>query len=827
MKLTQFTIFIILLIVLIISVYFSKYLSYLSIEPFISYNYKANVDLDTAQVIVPPYSTSRSIYKVYDSIYYDPQNGNVLELFGTPYTNTVDTTGTSLTNMILMPRVGSLVVEYDASQTNGFTNVAESNYLNAAMTSTYTSWYYPNSSNISAKLASSIEYQVFCFPWKMDSVIFVNDIMKKMTVGLYGYMGSNLPDGLVKSINYNMTYQSSSNSDYNQYTNSSIDGYNVTGSKIYNIFYNTWFDTTNGVIIYKDTTRNVTNTDSSLQFSNTKRTYSMSYTGSNGGNIILGIPFSSNRSMVVVLGADQTNSNYMNILNVVRFDPSMPNGIDNSMQDGGCKANVTTNAPAPIIPATAAPVAPVATAAPAVNMNDYISKTQIVPPVCPACPVAPACPSQPSTADTLVDTITKLKALGINLGGSAAPSTPSPDQVNGWKLANNMVNAPGNIISSTEGSAVNLGQGAYNLVGGVSSDVTGLAKEVVSGATQLGLGAENVVGNVSGNLIGAVSNLGTGAENVAGSAISNVSNVAGGAITGAENVIGSSVIGAENVAGSTVTGAENIIGSTATGAENIIGNTSNKIITGASNVATGGEEMVSNVVESIGNTNPVVIQEPYNTSMPPRRMRRPPRRTSPPEQTGPTAPVDQSYTMTTMPSSSTEGDGEGDMISNLNAESGNTIGPKPSSYVPTQMLALMTSMPPTPESVFIGEVVDNQNVINMQNIPTIGMTYMPEQITMAPTMAPIMAPTMAPTTAPTEEIYECEDEDTTGPAPPTVFTPTMVPQFTTPPNIERDLFKYFYNVPPGPGINDYFGAIPNRATNEFAPMSSDLSRFGR
>lgn len=386
MKLTKFTVFIILLVVLIISLFFSNWVP---IESFISYNYTSNTNISSTQVSVPPYSTTKSVYKVYDSIYYDPQTGNVIELFGTPYTNNVDTTGQSLTNMILMPRAGSLVVEYDAENNKGgFSNVAESSYLNAQLSPSFTSWYYPNSSNTSSKLTNSIEYQVFCFPWKTDTVLFVNDIMKRATVGIFSYIGSS-PNGLVKTVNYNIAYNINNKSDYNNYMGpgTTIPGYNgQVGSNIFKVYSDIWFDTQTGLIIYVDSTKSASSaaTDTSLQFATSNRNYTIVNTGN---NIVLGIPFSTNRTMIVVLGADQSNSSYLTILNVVRFDPSMPNGIDSTLADSGVKP--------PIAPA--APAAPASTcnttapscggggnSAPAVNPyafnpSDYIAKTQIVP----------------------------------------------------------------------------------------------------------------------------------------------------------------------------------------------------------------------------------------------------------------------------------------------------------------------------------------------------------------------------------------------------------------------------------------------------------------
>ena len=801
MKFTPLLAFIIILVVLIITFFLSKG----PIEPFISYNYSSNSNINTNQVNVPPYSTSRSIYKVYDSIYFDPQNGNVITLFGTPYTNNVDTTGQSLTNMILMPRTGSLVAEYD-SQNNqgGFRNVAESKYLNESLSSSYTSWYYPNPSNTSSKLASSIEYQVFCFPWKNDTALFLNNIMQKSTVGIFSYNGSNNADGIIKTVNYSGGSSSNSNgsSGYNSYMNNgaTIPGYNGSvGSSTYIVYNNVWFDTKSGTIIYQGNGNSSVNTDTSLQTGHSNRNYTILY---NGSNVILGIPFSSNRSMVVVLGIDSSNPAYLNILNVVRFDPNMPNGIDgnNNNNSGNSQSTVNTFAPATAAPSTCGSGFPSG-----FNPNDYISKTQIVPPVCPQCPALPSFPTQAPVANTVKDVLTTLKDLGvIGVTPAPAPATAAPivhvdmgpPTTNpGWGLANNIINQTGNIVTNAENvlgstasnlisGATNLGVGAENVIGGAVSNVSNVANNVVSGATAVGVGAENVIGNTAKDVVRSTTALGLGAENVIGGTVKTAGELVGKTVTSAENVIGSSVIGAENVVGSSIAGATNLVGGTVNTAGNIIGGTINAaggaVNTAGqtvSNVVTGAEQAIGNIGAG---SSPVQIapmsSAVYQGEVP---VQTQPVQTQPVQQVIPIEPIREGGHITVGRAKAPEEEYE---------------------YVYEEVV---TEEKPTPQVIIV----------------------------QAPTPSLALMPTMPP--MPTEEIYECEDdyyeeEDDYEPRPRRNKRANRERQEEPPSRTDTEAYKYYYNLPPGPGANGYYGAITNRNTgNDFMPMSSDLSRFGR
>ena len=56
-------------------------------EGFISYNYSGRTDFSSA-VSIPQYDSTAMVYKVYDGFYFDPRNGNLIELTGDIYSAT-------------------------------------------------------------------------------------------------------------------------------------------------------------------------------------------------------------------------------------------------------------------------------------------------------------------------------------------------------------------------------------------------------------------------------------------------------------------------------------------------------------------------------------------------------------------------------------------------------------------------------------------------------------------------------------------------------------------------------------------------------------------
>jgi hypothetical protein len=181
--------FFILLIALLVSVMFA----YMLPEGFISYN---STEMNMSSLVVPPYSSSW-IYKVYDSVYFDPASCNVLELFGSPAGLPGgpgrDNSVASVTNLVVMPPTGSKVYQYNKSGSGPFqNNHVESSLVNATPAASYNSWVYPGANTVNTL---DYNYQVVYIPWGKDVVVIIYDIVNKVFKGPYKFLyGSDTPD---------------------------------------------------------------------------------------------------------------------------------------------------------------------------------------------------------------------------------------------------------------------------------------------------------------------------------------------------------------------------------------------------------------------------------------------------------------------------------------------------------------------------------------------------------------------------------------------------------------------------------------------------------
>jgi len=176
MKFPPLAIFMLLLVVLLIVVLWGKYIP----EGFIAYG-KATADM--AIVTMPFYN--RPVYKLYDSVYFDKINGNVIELFGTasaaqdPATATTDTT--KITKMVFMPRTGSTFYTLQPPITEA--SISANLKVNR-MDPAYLSWSYPTT----ATPLPDAQYQVSYVPWGKDTLVHLYDMTTSKHVGLYTFL---------------------------------------------------------------------------------------------------------------------------------------------------------------------------------------------------------------------------------------------------------------------------------------------------------------------------------------------------------------------------------------------------------------------------------------------------------------------------------------------------------------------------------------------------------------------------------------------------------------------------------------------------------------
>jgi hypothetical protein len=562
--------------------------SYMGTEGFTTYNYSSAL-FSTKTVGI--YSSANPITKIYDDIYYDPRNGNIVVIYTeNEYTNdgSIDNDGKNIRAIKIVPRKNTAtaqVIEYGNPTVKDAQPTAVSQVTPESDKSTLDAidveWSFKSDNN-----------QVNYFTWGSNTYIYVMDITGLSTTGnsfagdtqgnSFASKSGNSFSGTVKhasavfytgstnpNTSFNFTGAEGDSLDdiyiTNSYPPQAPDGYEDKSRidplyhpsrTVYNITSNIKYDIANGnLLIVKpspnsrtidvfyrsgednredDSTPNITlsavadaqSSDAdyikqSFSKSVSKPFFVQDYANK---NTVMYWPTGDNTLIVVF---ENRNSNgYIPIKKTVRFTSS---GVWTSSDstpppktDGDTSGNrdisggqygdfwkwwsyFNSNAVGGV-------------------SNDYMLKTQIVPPVCPSCP---ACQGGACT----------------NCGGQGGSGSMSSD---GSSLA---VKGPSSALAS-------LGQSAGQTVTGTAA---------VAGLTTVGTGA--IAANLANNTV-----------NTAGNIVGKTADIAG-------NIVGKTVDTAGNVINRTFDTAGNIVDRTFDAAGNVVNTTGNLLYSAGSGVS--------------------------------------------------------------------------------------------------------------------------------------------------------------------------------------------------------------------------------------------------
>jgi hypothetical protein len=511
LKFSPLILFIILLVVLVFSTIICKtcFLNSSKSEGFVSYQY----DKDTTRspntlymVELPQYSKTNAVAKLYDNLFFDKLNGNLIEVDSLNYSNVgnvagnVDTRGSSISNIYVNTR-NNTNRSYATKLENGNVvgmDVAES--LSNTVVSSFSPWSYVTTSNTTDK------YQLFYMPWADSTYMHV--------VKLKNHQSSNFspthimsflfgPAGSMSNKYYSL--QSAAlriQNDDNDPSNDKYvyDDYYDTNKSIYQLSKYVKFDKSNGNLIIRsdsgitmyDRNGSVTTYNSKGQVKNTSTTiqnsdFSSFVVSDNYKYIILYLPIST-KTMIVLLKIDPTDSNRFKIEKVVRFNRE---GIDTETGTNPTTGvNRNNSMPDAINDFYRNYWLTFSNSGNQYMSEDYLLKTQIVPPVCPSCP---SCAYSAGTC--------------TNCGGSGGSGTLNRDGrtvVENGKVPTNVtgtaiVTSGGAVVSGTTGSdkpinnavsqttnTLNTTVGTAGVLGGQTLDTTAdILKSTGSGASDL------------------------------------------------------------------------------------------------------------------------------------------------------------------------------------------------------------------------------------------------------------------------------------------------------------------------------------------------------
>jgi hypothetical protein len=561
MKLTPLLLFLLILVVLVIAVSTLKNpISSSEKEGFVQF--KTNVVPQT-ETAIPAYS-SRPIVKLYDNLFIDRKNINIVEVVSseftgnidattyTVYKGNVDLTGSSITAINVQTRDGTRTNHQVTS-----TNVQESDESKiSSITNTYKSVPF-----FTSACTTTAKYQLFYIPWGTDTYIHgiqltaspsSSAIASFKPLNLYSYyipsdMSANMSAVYYTNNVINLTVPANSDTSAQNGTSVTEPLYSAK-RQVYQLTSDIKYDinsgivvvnSTNAIIVYdrsgKQTTYSTAPDDSVISTA-ISGSVSASWIANNATNTtqIVYIP-SQNKTVILLLQKDAAGR--FNVLKSIRFNASTVIGSNGEGDNGNTSIISTPSVP----PASGPTVDPSAisdyykwywywnSAGPGTNAqysNNYLLKTQIVPPVCPACPTA-TCASTASSIDSGSSSSVK-KDSNSNIITDTVDTTGN--------VINKTVDTTGNVINKTIDTTSNLltsgATGATNLLTSGVSGATDLVKSGASGATDL------VKSGASGT-VDLLKSAGSGVANIAGQTLSTTGNIVGSLTSGSNtNAIG-------------------------------------------------------------------------------------------------------------------------------------------------------------------------------------------------------------------------------------------------------------------------------------------------
>lgn len=519
MKLTPFILFCILLLVLVISslignTYFKGINHFEGFQEGLDGSGLTSVDL-------PQYSTQHNVFNLHDNIYYDTINANLIEVTATVQVakGTEGTAGNVASSGNTVSQSSTIVTtrtQDKVTYTNQFqdepkpTDVQTSQL--SSVSNSYVDWVTKSTDN---------KYNLFYMPWGLDTYVHILDDAARKNIATFGISNT----GAIKNYSH-PTNSSASLSSYYSDTDSanmtmvSEPTYSTT-RKVYQLGHFVKYDVLNGnllILTGTDANKTITVYDinnvatvltsaNQVALSNKKTDLTpalnfrpFTVLDVNGQNLVLYIPTSKKVMVGLISYSSSDKTKYS--LKVSRFTE---NGIDKGTSEFGSATgtahshemnNDMFNFYQQYMFSNTSGVPKNG-----IYSEDYILKTQIVPPVCPTCP---ACPATPGTctncggqggSGTLATTGSSV--VKNTNGSSNSTSTGTTGTSSGWTSEKGSGTFSSNANPDTIGGSLTLA--TYDTVAGVE-DVAKTGAGIVTGVASTGAGVITGVANTIGGL---------------------------------------------------------------------------------------------------------------------------------------------------------------------------------------------------------------------------------------------------------------------------------------------------------------------------------------
>ena len=467
-KMTPLIIFIILLIVLVISMFVGNALREGLSETMMSKK-------------VNDYSTTKDLFVLHENILFDHENGNLVEIQGTDVSQDGDSTDLS-GEIFITPRSGSLTYISDGTEASNSKSVTM-----GSISPSHSSWEYPTqTTNMSNK-------NVYYIGWDNKTYLMIHNKDDNKLVGSY------LFDGKTKQVadNTETPIMLSHYRAIDKAENKTLVKEPLYSEErdVYQISENVKYDFKTADLIVKSGSNDIkiyrrgeglitTDADVIKQRTNVSMSeftplYALDELGQ---NVIVYLPYKQN-TMVVLLGYEGSASEVLVIKSISKFSEKGVEG-PNSKSILELKSANSENEEEPEKDSTND-----------ITSENYILKTQIVPPVCPTCPSCPKdvtctnCGGQGGSGTmgkdgkSLVKEDKKQKV-------DAPVKTAASDIVGGTgEVAGEVVGEIGEVAGKTIDTAGELVKGTLDTTTGLVKDTlgttTGLVKDTAGTATGL------------------------------------------------------------------------------------------------------------------------------------------------------------------------------------------------------------------------------------------------------------------------------------------------------------------------------------------------------
>jgi hypothetical protein len=562
MKLTPFILFLILLFVLVISIVFSRFFPIWEskkegmTEGMIDYN---NGNTAGAYTTITPYSSSKQVTKLFDNIYFDTGNSYLLVVDG-------KMTGNTQPNVRPIENIKVYTPNGDTSSPTSIlgTNTVNSDISKETYPSSSSWWTFSTNNTYN----TNNNYQIFYFAWDKARFVYVTEkttegaTKVKLNIKTAYYYNMNGSSYTIdeypssKQPGYMTISNISANSNDNTYQ--SIEDYDAN-NKVYQINSKLFFDTKNGNLITKNAglkvyKRNGQQSVSTPYDKPTKIPTTALFTSwiilneDSVGNYVLYMAIGS-KTLIAVIKIDSALK--ISIDKVVSFNE---NGLDtragwtdNTVNDssgnnGNNGNNDYTSEYAKWVAYWNAVVK-----SGSQYSDDYILKTQVVPPVCPTCPNCPNsgtctnCGGRGGSGTLGGDGTTISGGSGTGGGEGGLPSnltlsghggyatSANPDTLGGATTIQTMefIKGTENLAKTAAGSLGNVVNTAGDIVKGAGTGTADVLKSAGSGASNL---LSSGASGVSGFIKDAASGIAGFTKDAVGGAVGLAKDTVGGAI---------------------------------------------------------------------------------------------------------------------------------------------------------------------------------------------------------------------------------------------------------------------------------------------------------